>query len=92
MSKKGSAKNTKNKAKHARLMAQKKNKITNEKTARKAKLKALQEKINKGQYILAKNLYANPLANSVVPQTIRDEIIIPIVFALKAVLVSTLKI
>jgi hypothetical protein len=48
MSKKGSAKNTKNKAKYARLMAQKKNKLANEKIARKAKLKALQEKINKG--------------------------------------------
>ena len=48
MSKKGSAKNTKNKAKHARLMDQKKNKLANEKIARKAKLKALQEKINKG--------------------------------------------
>ena len=48
MSKKGSAKNTKNKAKHARLMVQKKNKLANEKTARKVKLKALQEKINKG--------------------------------------------
>ena len=47
MSKKGSAKNTKNKAKHARLMAQKNNKLANEKNARKAKLKALQEKINK---------------------------------------------
>ena len=48
MSKKGSAKNTKNKAKHARLMAQKKNKLANEKIARKAKIKAIQEKINKG--------------------------------------------
>ena len=48
MSKKGSAKNNKNKAKHARLVAQKKNKLANEKIARKAKLKALQEKINKG--------------------------------------------
>ena len=48
MSKKGSAKNTKNKAKHAKLMAQKKNKLANEKIARKAKLKALQEKINNG--------------------------------------------
>ena len=48
MSKKRSAKNTKNKAKHARLMAQKKNKLANEKIARKAKLKELQEKINKG--------------------------------------------
>ena len=47
MSKKGSEKNTKNKAKHARLMAQKKNKLANEKNARKAKLKALQEKIHK---------------------------------------------
>ena len=48
MSKKGSAKNTKNKAKHSRLIAQKKNKLANEKIVRKAKLKALQEKINKG--------------------------------------------
>ena len=47
MSKKRSAKNTKNKAKDARLMAQKKNKLANEKIARKAKLKTLQEKINK---------------------------------------------
>ena len=47
MSKKGNAKNTKNKAKHARLMSQKKNKLANEKLARKEKLKALQEKINK---------------------------------------------
>jgi len=47
MSKKGSAKNTKNKAKHARLMAQKKNKLANEKIAKKAKLKELQEKIKK---------------------------------------------
>jgi len=47
MSKKGSAKNTKNKAKHARLMAQKKYKLANEKIDRKAKLKALQDKINK---------------------------------------------
>jgi hypothetical protein len=46
MSKKGSAKNTKNKAKHARLMAQKKNKLANKKTARKVKLKTLQEKTN----------------------------------------------
>ena len=47
MSKKGNAKNTKNKAKHARLMAQKKNKLANEKLARKEKLKTLQEQINK---------------------------------------------
>ena len=47
MSKKGAAKNTKNKAKHAKLMAQKKNKKTKEKEVRKATLKALQEKINK---------------------------------------------
>ena len=47
MSKKGATKNTKNKAKHARLMAQKKNKLANEKLARKEKLKALKEKINK---------------------------------------------
>ena len=47
MSKKGAAKNTKNKAKHAKLMAQKKNRKINEKEARIAKLKELQEKINK---------------------------------------------
>ena len=47
MSKKTGAKNTKNKAKHARLMAQKKNKVAKEKASRKEKLKALQEKINK---------------------------------------------
>jgi len=47
MSKKGAAKNTKNKAKHEKLMARKKNKKTKEKETRKATLKALQEKINK---------------------------------------------
>jgi len=47
MSKKGAAKNTKNKAKHAKLMTRKKNKKTKEKETRKATLKALQEKINK---------------------------------------------
>ena len=59
MSKKGSAKNTKNKAKHARLMAQKKNKLANEKIARKAKLKALQERINKKDSQLPKSHIAN---------------------------------
>jgi len=41
MSKSGSAKNTKNKAKHSKLMAKKKNKLRKEKIARKQKLKAI---------------------------------------------------
>ncbi|WP_197463513.1 hypothetical protein [Cochleicola gelatinilyticus] len=46
MSKKGSAKNTKNKAKHAKLMAQKKNKEAKKKADREARLKELNKKIN----------------------------------------------
>jgi hypothetical protein len=44
MAKKGKEKNTKNKAKHARLMAQKKNKLHTEKEERKARLKEIIEK------------------------------------------------
>ncbi len=44
MAKSGSAKNTKNKAKHARLMDQKKNKIRKEKQTRKDRLKAIMAK------------------------------------------------
>ena len=41
MSKKGSAKNTKNKAKHSKLMAQKKNKLKKETELRKTRLKEI---------------------------------------------------
>lgn len=41
MAKKGSAKNTKNKAKHAKLMNRKKNKIRQEKINHKEKLKLI---------------------------------------------------
>ena len=41
MAKSGSAKNTKNKAKHTKLMDKKKNKLRQEKLARKDKLKAI---------------------------------------------------
>jgi hypothetical protein len=41
MSKSGSAKNTKNKAKHTKLMDKKKNKLRQEKIARKEKLKTI---------------------------------------------------
>ena len=46
MAKNGSAKNTKNKAKHTKLMNQKKNKLRQEKLAKKERLKELQKKIN----------------------------------------------
>lgn len=39
MGKKGKEKNTKNKAKHSRLMAQKKNKVKSEKELRRERLK-----------------------------------------------------
>jgi len=45
MAKSGSEKNTKNKAKHTKLMNRKKNKAREEKEARKAKLKHLVEKM-----------------------------------------------
>lgn len=46
MAKGGSAKNTKNKAKHSKLMDKKKNKLRKSKEATKAKLKELNKKIN----------------------------------------------
>jgi hypothetical protein len=46
MSKKGKEKNTKNKAKHSKLMARKKNKQVGEKETRKERLKAI---INKAK-------------------------------------------
>lgn len=44
MAKQGREKNTKNKAKHSKLMARKKNKLKSEKEARQAKLKAIIKK------------------------------------------------
>lgn len=44
MGKKGKEKNTKNKAKHSRLMAQKKHRVKSEKEIRKDRLKALFKK------------------------------------------------
>ncbi|WP_372744577.1 hypothetical protein [Lutibacter sp.] len=44
MAKKGSAKNTKNKALHSKLMERKKNKLRDEKIAHKEKLKAIIKK------------------------------------------------
>ena len=44
MAKKGSEKNTKNKKKHSKLMARKKNKLRKEEDAHKARLKAIIEK------------------------------------------------
>jgi hypothetical protein len=46
MSKKGSEKNTRAKAKHSKLMAQKKNKLKQEATTRKERLRAI---INKAK-------------------------------------------
>lgn len=46
MSKKGSAKNTKNKAKHSKLMAQKKNKLKKETELRKTRLKEINANSN----------------------------------------------
>ena len=46
MAKKGREKNTKNKAKHSRLMDQKKNKLKTEDAKRKARLKAIIKKAN----------------------------------------------
>lgn len=45
MAKKGSAKNTKNKAKHTKLMNRKKNKERQEKITQKERIKALKQKI-----------------------------------------------
>lgn len=46
MAKSGKEKNTKNKAKHSRLMAQKKNKLKREKALKTARKKELIRKIN----------------------------------------------
>ncbi|MGJ8665832.1 MAG: hypothetical protein ACSHW7_05655 [Patiriisocius sp.] len=46
MAKKGKVKNGNNKAKHSKLMAQKKNKLKKEAEMRKAKLKAINERVN----------------------------------------------
>lgn len=46
MAKKGQEKNTKNKAKHSKLMARKNNKLKKEKEARKLKLKQIITKAN----------------------------------------------
>lgn len=46
MAKTGRDKNTKNKAKHTRLMTQKKNKKKSEETSRKERLKAIIQKAN----------------------------------------------
>lgn len=48
MAKSGSAKNTKNKAKHTKLMDKKKNKLRQEKTNRKKRLKTIVELSKKG--------------------------------------------
>ncbi len=49
MGKKGQEKNTKNKAKHSKLMTKKKNKLKKEKELRKEKLKVILEKSKKNQ-------------------------------------------
>ena len=46
MSKKGTEKNTKNKAKHSKLMARKKNKLKAGEALRKERLKAIVQKSN----------------------------------------------
>ena len=46
MAKKGNEKNTKNKAKHSKLLARKKNKIKTEEALRKERLKAIMQKAN----------------------------------------------
>jgi len=49
MAKKGSAKNTKNKKKHSKLIDRKKNKLRREKEAHKARLKAIIQKSKESQ-------------------------------------------
>ncbi|WP_435139405.1 hypothetical protein [Formosa sp. A9] len=49
MAKKGHAKNTKNKAKHAKLMARKKNKQKSEQQLREERLKAIIQQANSTQ-------------------------------------------
>ncbi|WP_452598173.1 hypothetical protein [Pontimicrobium sp. MEBiC01747] len=46
MAKRGQEKNTKNKAKHTKLMNRKKNKLRNEKATREQRLKAIIKKAN----------------------------------------------
>lgn len=55
MSKKGSAKNTKNKAKHSKLMVQKKNKLKKETELRKMRLKEIYANSNKSNDTDANN-------------------------------------
>jgi len=55
MTKKGKEKNTQNKAKHAKLMNRKKNKLRKEKEARAARLKELVQKMNQQQDKTASN-------------------------------------
>lgn len=52
MPKAGKAKNTQNKAKHTKLMNRKKNKLRDDKLARKEKLKELNMKINEQKNLL----------------------------------------
>ena len=49
MGKKGKEKNTKNKAKHSKLMGRKINKVKLEKTQQKEKLKAIMKKANEAK-------------------------------------------
>lgn len=49
MAKKGKEKNTKNKAKHSKLMDRKKNKLKSEQDARKAKLKTIVQQANRAK-------------------------------------------
>jgi hypothetical protein len=49
MAKQGREKNTKNKAKHSKLMARKKNKLKSEKETRKERLKAIVKKAKEAQ-------------------------------------------
>lgn len=55
MSKKGQAKNTKNKAKHSKLMNRKKNKLRLEKNNAKERLKELNQRINAQQKVNSSN-------------------------------------
>ena len=50
MGKKGIEKNTKNKAKHNKLMARKKNKLKADEALRKERLKAIVKKANSNSY------------------------------------------
>tara|TARA_A100000171_G_C2140629_1_gene156000 strand:+ start:28043 stop:28201 length:159 start_codon:yes stop_codon:yes gene_type:complete len=52
MAKKGKAKNTKNKAKHSKLMDRKKNKLKSETALRKERLKEIIKKANESNGLL----------------------------------------